>query len=57
MKFVAASILIGALVIAFAIVTTRSEPPSSKPTGPTTELRCFLEGGFWAEADGVCVMP
>ena len=57
MKFVAASILIAALVIAFAIVTTRAEPAPSEPSGATAELRCFLEGGFWADADDVCVMP
>jgi hypothetical protein len=55
MKLIAAAILVGALVIALAVVLSRPDVPASDPAAGPVKLRCELEGGFWV--DGGCVMP
>jgi hypothetical protein len=62
MKLIAAAILAGALVIALAIMSSRSDPAVAEPGVPHYESSCLMAGGFWVDegpdpSDGSCVLP
>lgn len=65
MKWIAAAVLAGCLVIALAIVTSQPDPPTPDPTSfddidlpePRTEALCMADNGVWVVSDfgvGAC---
>ena len=66
MKLIATAIVAGALIIALAIMATRSDPAPAAEVDPSNwewESTCLMQGGTWidgetdAPTDGDCIFP